>query len=129
MIDLATLTGAVMVALGREYAGIYSNKNELAEQIINAGNLVGEKLWHLPLDQAYDKQINSPRADMKNVGPRWGGSITAAQFLQRFTNGLDWAHLDIAGVAWSDTDKSLMEKGATGFGVRALDRFVSDNYE
>jgi leucyl aminopeptidase len=129
MIDLATLTGAVMVALGREYAGIYSNKNELAEGIINAGKVVGEKLWHLPLDPTYDKQINSPRADMKNVGPRWGGSITAAQFLQRFTNGLDWAHLDIAGVAWSDTEKNLMEKGATGFGVRALDRFVKDNYE
>jgi leucyl aminopeptidase len=129
MIDLATLTGAVMVALGREYAGLYANKDGLAESIINAGKVVGEKLWHLPLDDAYDKQINTPRADMKNVGPRWGGSITAAQFLQRFTNGLDWAHLDIAGVAWSDTDRPLMTKGATGFGVRALDRFVRDNYE
>ena len=129
MIDLATLTGAVMVALGREYAGLYANKNALAERIIDAGKAVGEKLWHLPLDPAYDKQINTPRADMKNVGPRWGGSITAAQFLQRFTNGLDWAHLDIAGVAWSDSDRPLMTKGATGFGVRALDRFVRDNYE
>ena len=129
MIDLATLTGAVMVALGREYAGLYSNKDGLAENIISAGKAVGEKLWHLPLDPEYDKQINTPRADMKNVGPRWGGSITAAQFLQRFTNGLDWAHLDIAGVAWSETDRPLMIKGATGFGVRALDRFVRDNYE
>ena len=129
MIDLATLTGAVMVALGREYAGLYANKDALAERIIDAGKAVGEKLWHLPLDEAYDKQINTPRADMKNVGPRWGGSITAAQFLQRFTNGLDWAHLDIAGVAWSETDRPLMTKGATGFGVRALDRFVRDNYE
>ncbi|MCZ6587216.1 MAG: leucyl aminopeptidase [Alphaproteobacteria bacterium] len=129
MIDLATLTGAVVVALGHEYAGLYANKDQLADRIISAGKAVGEKLWHLPLDPAYDKQINTPRADMKNVGPRWGGSITAAQFLQRFTNGLDWAHLDIAGVAWSDTDRPLLGKGATGFGVRALDRFIRDNYE
>ena len=129
MIDLATLTGAIMVALGREYAGLYANKDELADRIVSAGKAVGEKLWHMPLDEAYDKQINTPRADMKNVGPRWGGSITAAQFLQRFTNGLDWAHLDIAGVAWSESDRPLMRKGATGFGVRALDRFVRDNYE
>lgn len=129
MIDLATLTGAIMVGLGREYAGMYANKDELADRIARAGKAVGEKLWHMPLDEAYNKQINTPRADMKNVGPRWGGSITAAQFLQRFTNGLDWAHLDIAGVAWSDSDKPLMSKGATGFGVRALDRFVRDNYE
>jgi len=129
MIDLATLTGAIMVALGREYAGLYANKNRLADNIVSAGKAVGEKLWHMPLDDAYNKQINTPRADMKNVGPRWGGSITAAQFLQRFSNDVDWAHLDIAGVAWSDTDRPLMSKGATGFGVRALDRFVRDNYE
>ncbi len=129
MIDLATLTGAIMVALGREYAGLYANKDALAERLVGAGKAVGENLWHMPLDEAYDKQINTPRADMKNVGPRWGGSITAAQFLQRFTNGVDWAHLDIAGVAWSDKDRPLMGKGATGFGVRALDRFVHDHYE
>ncbi len=129
MIDLATLTGAIMVALGREYAGLYASKDALAESIVSAGKAVGEKLWHMPLDSAYDKQINTPRADMKNVGPRWGGSITAAQFLQRFTNDVDWAHLDIAGVAWSDSDRPLTGKGATGFGVRALDRFVGDNYE
>jgi len=129
MIDLATLTGAIMVALGREYAGLYASDDELAERIIAAGKAVGEKLWHMPLDETYDKQINTPRADMKNVGPRWGGSITAAQFLQRFTNDVNWAHLDIAGVAWSETDRPLMKKGATGFGVRALDRFVHDNYE
>ena len=129
MIDLATLTGAIMVALGREYAGLYANKDALAESIVGAGKAVGEKLWHMPLDTAYDKQINTPRADMKNVGPRWGGSITAAQFLRRFANSVDWAHLDIAGVAWSDSDRPLMGKGATGFGVRALDRFVRDNYE
>ena len=129
MIDLATLTGAIMVALGREYAGLYASKDGLAESLVGAGKAVGEKLWHMPLDSAYDKQINTPRADMKNIGPRWGGSITAAQFLQRFTNDVDWAHLDIAGVAWTDSDRPLMGKGATGFGVRALDRFVRDNYE
>ena len=83
----------------------------------------------MPLDPEYDKQINSPRADMKNIGPRWGGSITAAQFLQRFTNSVDWAHLDIAGVAWSDKNKDLMEKGATAFGVRTLDRLIQDHFE
>jgi leucyl aminopeptidase len=129
MIDLATLTGAIMVALGREYAGVYASKDDLADRLVGAGKAAGENLWHMPLDDAYDKQINTPRADMKNVGPRWGGSITAAQFLQRFTNGVDWAHLDIAGVAWTDSDRPLMGKGATGFGVRALDRFVHDNYE
>ena len=129
MIDLATLTGAIMVALGREYAGLYASEDALAERLVAAGKSVGEKLWHMPLDDAYDKQINTPRADMKNVGPRWGGSITAAQFLQRFTNGVAWAHLDIAGVAWTDSDRPLMGKGATGFGVRALDRFVRDHYE
>ncbi len=129
MIDLATLTGAIMVALGREYAGVYASIDDLADRLVGAGRAAGEKLWHMPLDEAYDKQIYTPRADMKNIGPRWGGSITAAQFLQRFTNGVDWAHLDIAGVAWSDSDRPLMGKGATGFGVRALDRFVHDNYE
>ena len=129
MIDLATLTGAIIVALGHEYAGLYASKDGLADSIVSAGKAVGEKLWHMPLDEAYNKQINTPRADMKNVGPRWGGSITAAPFLQRFANGVDWAHLDIAGVAWSDTDRPLTGKGATGFGVRALDRFIRDNYE
>ncbi len=129
MIDFATLTGAIMVALGREYAGLYANDDALAEKIVDAGNVVGEKIWRMPLDEAYDKQINTPRADMKNVGPRFGGSITAAQFLQRFTNDVPWAHMDIAGVAWSDKELPLMEKGAAGFAVRAMDQFVRDNYE
>ncbi len=129
MIDLATLTGAIMVALGREYAGLYTSNEAFGQKIIAAGKCVNEKLWHMPLDPEYDKQINSPRADMKNIGPRWGGSITAAQFLQRFTNGIDWAHLDIAGVAWSDKNKDTMEKGATAFGVRTLDRLIQDHYE
>ncbi len=129
MINFATLTGAIMVALGREYSGLYASEDSLAERIVTAGNAVGEKIWRMPLDEAFDKQINSPRADMKNVGPRWGGSITAAQFLKRFTNDLPWAHLDIAGVAWSDKELPLMEKGASGFAVRTMDQFVRDYYE
>jgi leucyl aminopeptidase len=129
MIDFATLTGAIMVALGREYAGLYANDDALAEQIVSAGQTVGEKIWRMPLDEAFDKQINTPRADMKNVGPRWGGSITAAQFLQRFINDVPWAHMDMAGVAWSDKELPLMAKGAAGFAVRAMDQFVRDNYE
>ncbi|MBO6781972.1 MAG: leucyl aminopeptidase [Alphaproteobacteria bacterium] len=129
MIDFATLTGAIMVALGREYAGLYASDDSLAERIVASGNAVGEKIWRMPLDEAYDKQINTPRADMKNVGPRWAGSITAAQFLKRFTNDVPWAHLDIAGVAWSDKELPVMAKGASGFAVRAMDQFVRDYYE
>jgi leucyl aminopeptidase len=129
MIDFATLTGAIMVALGREYAGLYASDHVLAERIVGAGQSVGEKIWRMPLDEAYDKQINTPRADMKNVGPRWGGSITAAQFLKRFTNDVPWAHLDIAGVAWSEKELPTMAKGASGFAVRMLDQFVRDHYE
>ena len=94
-----------------------------------AGESAGEPVWRMPLGDAYDKLINTPRADMKNVGPRWGGSITAAQFLQRFAEDIKWAHLDIAGVAWTDKELPVMEKGATAFGVRLLDRFIADNYE
>ena len=130
MIDLATLTGAIMVALGREHAGLFANDDKLAQQLSDAGTTTGETVWRLPLGEAYDRQIDSPAADMKNIGAgRWGGSITAAQFLQRFTNGVPWAHLDIAGVAWSDKDQPTMVKGATAFGVQLLDRFLQDNYE
>jgi leucyl aminopeptidase len=129
MIDFATLTGAIMVALGREYAGLYASDDGLAERIVSSSHGVGEKIWRMPLDDAFDRQINTPRADMKNVGPRWGGSITAAQFLQRYTNDVPWAHMDIAGVAWSDKELPLMARGATGFAVRTLDQFVRDHYE
>ncbi|MEP4377646.1 MAG: leucyl aminopeptidase [Alphaproteobacteria bacterium] len=129
MIDFATLTGAIMVALGREYAGLYANDDGLAQRIVSSSQGVGEKVWRMPLDEAFDRQINTPRADMKNVGPRWGGSITAAQFLQRYANDVPWAHMDIAGVAWSDKEQPLMARGATGFAVRTLDQFVRDNYE
>ena len=130
MIDLATLTGAIIVALGHEHAGLFSNDDKLAEQIGAAGKKVGETVWRLPLGEAYDKQINSSIADMKNVGSgRGGGSITAAQFLKRFVDDTPWAHLDIAGVAWAKKDAACVPKGGTGFGVRLLDRFVADNFE
>lgn len=130
VIDLATLTGAIIISLGKEYAGIFSNNDELSEKLISAGNATGDKLWRMPVGPAYDKLIDSPIADMKNIGPRDGGSITAAQFLQRFIqDGVKWAHLDIAGMVWADKDGPTWAKGATGYGVKLLDRFVADNYE
>jgi leucyl aminopeptidase len=129
MVDLATLTGAIIIALGHEHAGLFSNDDTLAQQVIAAGAAVGEKCWRMPLADAYDKQIKSDIADMKNVGGRPGGSITAAQFLQRFTNGKPWAHLDIAGTAWSSKDAATVPKGATAFGVRLLDRLVTETAE
>lgn len=130
MIDLATLTGAIMVALGKEMAGLFCNQDELAAALLKAGEDTGERCWRLPLDEAYDRQIDGDISDVKNISAgRWGGSITAAQFLQRFTNGLPWAHLDIAGTAWSDKDKPTCPKGATAYGVRMLNAFVADNYE
>jgi leucyl aminopeptidase len=129
MVNLATLTGAIMVALGQVHAGLFSNNDQLAERLLAAGRASGELLWRMPLGEAYDKIINSDLADVKNVGNRYGGSITAAQFIQRFVNGLPWAHLDIAGMAWSDKDAPTVPKGATGYGVRLLERFVADHYE
>lgn len=126
MVDLATLTGAIIISLGREHGGLFSNNDALSAELIEAGQAVGEKLWRLPLNDAYDKLIDSPIADMKNVGPRDGGSISAAQFLQRFVEpGVKWAHLDIAGMVWSDKDAPGWVKGATGYGVRLLDAFVA----
>ncbi len=130
MIDLATLTGAIIVALGEEYAGLFSNNDDLAKKLEAAGKAVNEPLWRMPMGDVYDKMIDSDAADMKNIGGgRAGGSITAAQFLQRFVNKLPWAHLDIAGVTWSKKDAAIAPKGGTGYGVRLLDRFVADNYE
>jgi leucyl aminopeptidase len=129
MVDLATLTGAIIIALGHEHAGLFSNDEDLAQRIVAAGAGVGEKCWRMPLGDAYDKQIKSDIADMKNVGGRPGGSITAAQFLQRFANGKPWAHLDIAGTAWSSKDGATVPKGATAFGVRLLDRLVAEMAE
>jgi leucyl aminopeptidase len=129
MVDLATLTGAILISLGGERAGLFTTDEELGKKLMDAGQKVGELLWIMPLDEAYDKEINSEIADMKNVGSRGAGSITAAKFLQRFTNNVPWAHLDIAGTAWTQKDLPLCAKGATAFGVRLLDRFVAENYE
>ena len=129
MIDLATLTGAMITALGHEHAGLFSNDDGLSEKLRAAGEATGEKVWRLPLTDAYDKLIESPVADMKNIGGRPAGSITAAQFLQRFVNKTPWAHLDIAGVAWSSEEADTVPKGGTGYGVRLLDRLVRDYYE
>ncbi len=129
MIDLATLTGAMMVALGNDNAGVFSNDDELVDRMLAAGKAEGETVWRMPLGDAYDKLIDSDIADMKNIGGRYAGSITAAQFLQRFVNKLPWAHLDIAGVAWSEKGKPTVPKGGTGWGVRLLDRLVADHYE
>jgi leucyl aminopeptidase len=135
MVDLATLTGAIIIALGHEHAGLFSNNEELAQQIVAAGEAVGEACWRMPLGEEYDKKLKSDIADMKNVGGRDGGAITAAQFLQRFVkdHGTDkaipWAHLDIAGTAWTSKDHATVPKGATAFGVRLLDRLVAEHYE
>ena len=129
MVDLATLTGAIIIALGHEHAGLFSNDDALAAKIEAAGKATGEACWRMPLGDDYDKQIKSDIADMKNVGGRPGGSITAAQFIQRFVNGRPWAHLDIAGTAWSSKDKPTVPKGATAYGVRMLDRLVADHHE
>ena len=130
IVDLATLTGAMIISLGHEYGGLFSNDDGLAGKLLAAGEASGDKLWRQPLGAAYDKLIDSPIADMKNVGPREGGSITAAQFIQRYVDkGTPWAHLDIAGMVWASKPGQTWDKGATGYGVRVLDRFVRDNLE
>jgi len=130
IVDLATLTGAIMVALAHEYGGLFANDEGIAEKLTSAGKSVGDELWRMPMGTAFDKMINSPIADMKNVGPRWGGSTTAAQFLERFIQkDVKWAHLDIAGMAWAEKAGPLWAKGATGYGVALLDRFIADNFE
>ncbi len=129
MINLATLTGAVMVGLGQEYAGLFSNDDELATQLFDAGQKSDEKLWRLPLSKGYDKLIDSQFADMKNTGGRYGGAITAAQFLQRFVGETPWAHLDIAGTAFATKSNEINNGWASGFGVAVLDRFLRDNCE
>jgi leucyl aminopeptidase len=129
MIDLATLTGAIIISLGHEHAGLFANDDALAQTLIAAGKATGETVWRMPLGDAYDKLLKSDIADMKNIGGRAGGSITAAQFLQRFVDGCPWAHLDIAGTAWSSKDKPTTPKGATAFGVRLLDTLVAEHHE
>ena len=131
IVDLATLTGAIIVSLGSEYAGLFSNDNKLSRQLIDAGEVVEEKVWRMPLNKNYDKLIDSKNADMQNINYVGGaGSITAAQFLQRFIlNDTPWAHLDIAGMAFSKYGGALNSGGATGYGVRLLNKLIEDNYE
>ncbi len=131
IIDLATLTGAIIISLGHENAGLFSNNDDLADQIFASGKNVGEGVWRLPLQPEYEKQIKSPIADMQNIGTggRGAGSIVAAEFLQKYVNGKPWAHLDIAGMAWSKKDSPTVPRGGTGYGVRLLDDFVRQNHE
>ncbi len=131
IVDLATLTGAIIVSLGSEFAGLFSNNDKLAKQLIDAGERVDEKLWRMPLHKNYDKLINSKNADMQNINYVGGaGSTTAAQFLQRFIlKETPWAHLDIAGMAFSKYGGALNSGGATGYGVRLLNQLIEDNYE
>lgn len=129
MIDLATLTGAIVVALGQHYAGLFANDDELAAKLAAAGMATHERVWRMPLGAEYDKLIDSKNADMKNIGGRYGGAISAAQFLQRFVKDTPWAHLDIAGTALGSPTSEISQSWASGFGVRLLDRLVRDNYE
>jgi leucyl aminopeptidase len=129
MVDLATLTGAILVALGTEHAGMFSNNDELADRLAKVGDATGEKVWRMPLGAEYDKLIDSQFADMKNTGGRYGGSITAAQFLQRFVDGTPWAHLDIAGTAMGAPKSEINHSWGSGYGVRLLERLVAEYYE
>ncbi len=129
IVDLATLTGAILVALGQEYAGLFSNNDELCERLGKAGDKTGERVWRLPLGSAFDKMIDSKFADMKNTGGRFAGSITAAQFLQRFVGETPWAHLDIAGTGMASPTTDTNRSWGSGWGVRLLDQLVADHYE
>ena len=120
IVDLATLTGAIMVALGKEHAGLFSNNDKLAQWLREAGEATGERVWRMPMDPAYDKEIDSKIADMKNIGGAYGGAITAAQFLKRFVGDVPWAHLDIAGVAMAANKSDINESWGNGFGIRLL---------
>jgi leucyl aminopeptidase len=129
MIDLATLTGAIMVALGQEYAGLFSNNDELAARLLAAGEATGERVWRMPLGPEYDKMIDSKFADMKNTGGRHGGAITAAQLLARFVGKTAWVHLDIAGTALGSPQSEINKSWSSGWGVRLLDHLVTEHYE
>ena len=129
MINLATLTGAIIVALGQEYAGLFSNDDKLAERLTKAGEATAERVWRMPLGSEYDKMIDSKFADMKNTGGRWGGAITAAQLLQRFVDKTPWAHLDIAGTAMGSPQTETNRSWGSGFGVRLLNALVAQHYE
>jgi leucyl aminopeptidase len=129
MIDLATLTGAILIALGKEHAGLFSNNDELAARLLQAGLDTGERVWRMPLAGEYDRLIDSDIADVKNIGGRNAGSITAAQFLQRFVNDVPWAHLDVAGTAMDSSRNAINQSWGSGWGVRLLNRLIADHYE
>jgi leucyl aminopeptidase len=129
IVDLATLTGAIIVALGKEYAGLFANDDRLAGELAAAGEASGERVWRMPLAKAYDKLIDSKNADMKNIGGRHAGAITGAQFIQRFVKDTPWAHLDIAGLAMDTPRSDINPSWGGGWGVRLLDRMIADNYE
>jgi len=129
IIDLATLTGAILVALGQDYAGLFSNSDELSKKLEAVGEAEGERVWRMPINDNFDKMINTPNADMKNIGGRYAGSSTAAQFLQRFANKVPWVHLDIAGTAMGSPKSATSKTWASGYGVKLLDRLVRNHYE
>ncbi len=130
IVDFATLTGAIIISLGHEHAGVFSNNDELWSDLEKAGKTSGDSVWRMPMGPAYDKLIESPIADMKNIGGKAAGSITAAQFLQRFImDDTPWAHVDIAGTVWTDKPGATWDKGASGFGVRLMDRLVAATLE
>jgi leucyl aminopeptidase len=129
IVDLATLTGAIIVALGKEYAGLFANDDRLAAELAAAGEATGEKVWRMPLAKAYDKLIDSKNADMKNIGGRHAGAITGAQFVQRFIKDTPWAHIDVAGTAMDSGKSEINQSWGSGWGVRLLDRLVADNFE
>jgi leucyl aminopeptidase len=129
MIDLATLTGAILVALGTEYAGLFSNNDELSKRLVEAGQATGERVWRMPLGPEFDKLIDSRFADMKNTGGRHAGSITAAQFIQRFVGDIPWAHLDVAGTAMASPSSEINTSWGSGYGVRLLNNLVAEHYE
>jgi leucyl aminopeptidase len=126
MVNLATLTGAIIGSLGKEYGGLFANSDDLAKQLVAAGEATNEGLWQMPMGPAYDRMLKSHIADMKNIGGPYGGAITAACFLARFVEKTPWAHLDIAGKAWSDAATAIVPKGGTGYGVRLLNRLIDD---
>ena len=129
IIDLATLTGAIMVALGKEYAGLFVNDDKLAHDLLEASSATGEKVWRMPLDKAYDKMIESKNADIKNIGGRWAGACTAAAFLKYFVKDTPWAHIDLAGTAMDAPKSEINPSWGSGWGVRLLDRFIADKHE
>ena len=130
VIDLATLTGAIMIALGKEYAGLFASDDKLADELLSASRSTGEKLWRMPLDKAFDKMMDSKNADVKNTGGRWGGAATAAAFLQRFVQkDVPWSHIDLAGTAMDGARNDINQSWGAGWGVRLLDRFVAGHYE